>query len=329
MKRETKAKMKTYFIKKLGSFEYRRGWMKSDCPICGGEFKFGINLQMDRCHCFKCEYDQRAINLVMHLENAKYYEAMSIINDFKESRYNEKPLELIERKPAILPHGFRLIKEDDESILGKRAYRYVTIKRGLTINMVKRMKLGYVKDVHSSHYNHLIIPFYSSRQLVYFQSRNIGDGIKFNNPKVEEFGIGKNSLIYNVDALLRYREVSIVESAINVLTIAPKAVSILSKSVSRYQLNVLNLSPVGVFNIILDPDAIGKAIELGLSLVSKHSIRIVMLPEDRDVNDMGREYTMEQIKKTPILSWKGLMQLKSVINNPKFNYERTQSSYYS
>ena len=40
-----KGKMHQYFIRKIGAFDYRKGWMKSDCPYCGGEKKFGINTQ--------------------------------------------------------------------------------------------------------------------------------------------------------------------------------------------------------------------------------------------------------------------------------------------
>ena len=42
-----KSRLKTYFIKRLGAFEYRRGWMKLPvCPYCHRELKMGVNLSM-------------------------------------------------------------------------------------------------------------------------------------------------------------------------------------------------------------------------------------------------------------------------------------------
>ena len=46
---EFKSKLKTYFIKRLGAYEYRNGWMKLPvCPYCGRENKMGINLSTYR-----------------------------------------------------------------------------------------------------------------------------------------------------------------------------------------------------------------------------------------------------------------------------------------
>lgn len=318
-----KAQLKTYFMSKIGAFDYRKGWLKSDCPICGAEYKFGINLQSNVARCFKCEYQQQPINLVMHLEDATFTAARGIVRGLQEARYYEKPAEIYERRPAILPNGFRLIDKDDDTILGKRAYKYVTKQRGIDYRQVKRLKLGYVRDSNSTFYNHLIIPYYSGRKLVYFQARNMGIGIKFNNPKVDEFGLGQNTLIFNVDALQRYREVTIVESAINTITIAPKSVAILSKTYSKYQVDILKKAPVTTYNIILDPDAYHKALDLALELVGTQAVRIIKLPEDKDVNDVGREYTEEAIKRCNKLTWQDIMVLKHETQKRRYKYERS------
>ena len=47
-----KGKLYRYFISKINARDYRHGWMKSRCPYCGREGKFGINLSLNRCNCF-------------------------------------------------------------------------------------------------------------------------------------------------------------------------------------------------------------------------------------------------------------------------------------
>jgi len=32
---EIKNKINEYLLKKLGMYDYRRGWLKGDCPSCG------------------------------------------------------------------------------------------------------------------------------------------------------------------------------------------------------------------------------------------------------------------------------------------------------
>ena len=48
-----KSRLKTYFIKRLGAFDYKHGWMKLPvCPYCHRELKMGVNLSMYRTNCF-------------------------------------------------------------------------------------------------------------------------------------------------------------------------------------------------------------------------------------------------------------------------------------
>lgn len=96
-----KGKMHQYFLKKIGAFDYRRGWLKSDCPYCGGEKKFGINLSSNRCNCFKCGEHPSPISLIMYLENVdSFTEVLSILNseDYTGYVFKEEKVELKVRK---------------------------------------------------------------------------------------------------------------------------------------------------------------------------------------------------------------------------------------
>ena len=69
-----KSKLKTYFIKRLGAYEYRNGWMKLPvCPYCGRENKMGINLSTYRSNCFRCGEHPRPAQMVMDIEKTKNF----------------------------------------------------------------------------------------------------------------------------------------------------------------------------------------------------------------------------------------------------------------
>jgi len=118
------------------------------------------------------------------------------------------------------------------------------------------------------------------------------NGPKFNNPKADEFGIGKAMLIYNVDCLEIYKTVYIVESVMNAKTLGDNATATDGKKISKYQLNIYKKSSVERFIIILDPDAYEEAIDLALELVMSKKVKVILLDEGTDVNDIGRKKTL-------------------------------------
>lgn len=99
----TKGRLHEYFRYKLKAFDYRKGWMKSDCPYCGGEKKFGINLSNNRCNCFKCGEHPSPISLVMYLESTdSFQEVLSILEsgDYSGYVFKEEKVELKVRKSS-------------------------------------------------------------------------------------------------------------------------------------------------------------------------------------------------------------------------------------
>ena len=92
-----KGRLHQYFMRKIGAFDYRHSWMKSDCPYCGGEKKFGINLSNNRCNCFKCGEHPSPISLVMYLESTdSFQEVLSILEsgDYSGYVFKEEKVEL-------------------------------------------------------------------------------------------------------------------------------------------------------------------------------------------------------------------------------------------
>lgn len=291
-----RGKLFKYFEQSLGIKKSTKGWWRCNCPHCGGHHTLGIHLEQSRTHCFICESKMTPVELLMKIERFETYtEVRNFLNIQQEfDAYEEfTKSKVLERKEVILPESFKLISKRSKSILGQSAYKYITHekKRNLDYNYARMAGVGYCDD--GKYAGYIIFPFHEKGRLTFFQGRAfIQQGTKMKNPDEEEFGIGKSQIIYNVDALFMFKEVDIVESIINAITLGEQAIAILGKSISSYQFYQILNSPVEKLNIILDPDATDKAIQLALSLCHFKKVRVVILPDEEDVNSIGKKKTL-------------------------------------
>ena len=301
-------RLNSYFKSRMGMVDYNRGWLKGDCPNCGKEQKYGINLQMNRSNCFKCGYNRQPYNVMMDNERFKNkHEALNFLMQFEELGYVEVQVDKLEEREVILPQGFKLILFGD-SQWGKLARKYLT-KRGFDINDLALSGWGYCTE--GAHQGYIIIPFYKNGELFYFNARlYMGSGPKYNNPKSEDFGIGKGKIIYNVDALKKYDKVNIVESAMNAQTMGDETISLGGKAISSAQFSDIIKSQVSKFVIILDSDANKEAIKQACDLAFHKQVKIVFMPEGKDVNDIGRKRTLKRIHKSKWLSYNDILKLR-------------------
>lgn len=297
----TKGRLHEYFRYKLKAFDYRKGWMKSDCPYCGGEKKFGINLSNNRCNCFKCGEHPSPISLVMYLENTdSFHEVLSILEsgDYSGYVFKEEKVELKGKKEFFLPDGFKNISMGT-SLLARSARNYLK-KRGFNIEELARKGWGYCNT--GKYLGYIIIPFTEHGQLTYFNARlYMGAGPRYNNPEVDITGLGKSFIIYNADALEIYRTVFICEGAINAETLGENGIATGGKAIARYQVNRLIKSQVEKFVILLDSDAKKEAIDLALKLCNFKKVKVVYLPDGTDCNDLGRKEVLRYVRKA---EWK-------------------------
>ena len=309
-----KSRLHKYFEIKLQAFDYRHGWMKSRCPFCGKEMKFGINLGLNRTNCFRCGEHPSAVDLVMHLEGLeKYTDVVRFLENEQFSGYvfKEEAFELKGRKELYLPEGFKLLNQGT-SMLAKSARAYVK-RRGFDIDTVSKMGWGY--GTKGKYFGYLIIPFHEKGQLTYFNARLfIGNGPRYNNPDTSESGLGKSFIIYNKDALEMYKTVFICEGAINAQTMGERGIASGGKKLSRYQINEMIKSPAERFVILLDPDAYKEAIDLALKLCPYKKVKVVKLPEGKDCNDLGRKKVLARVYNTPWQSLEGLLSIKQELN---------------
>ena len=307
-----KSQLKTYFIKRLGAFEYRRGWMKLPvCPYCHRELKMGVNLSMYRTNCFRCNEHPNPSQLVMDIEGFdRYHELINFLNSgkFDELEFHEEKVELAEAKPLYLPEGFRILNLG-QSQVAKSIRGYVK-SRGFVISELSKHGIGYATK--GAYFGYLIIPFYYRGQLRYYNARNvIGQGPRYNNPNKDITGVGKEFIIFNHDALEMYRSVFICEGALNALTIGDRAIATMGKAISAFQVNELLKSQCERFIILLDPDAKEYAINLALKLVAYKKVKVVFLPDGKDVNDLGRSQTLKLVYATRYQSYQELISIRN------------------
>ena len=61
---------------------------------------------------------------------------------------------------------------------------------------------------------------------------------------------------------------------------------------------------------MFDPDAKDRAINLALKLVNFKKVKVVLLPECKDVNDLGRKKNLYYVFKTHYQNYQELLDLK-------------------
>ena len=255
------------YFQTLGFYEYRNGFLKGDCVFCRSESKAGVNIERNFYNCFKCGTHSKLLPTVMQIENLPgYKDLFEFLRTYDGANYKPPTVEKIPERPIVLPEGFKLLKYG-EGRIGTMARKYME-GRGFSIRELSGSGVGYVGRPKADYFGYIIFPYYKDRKIIYFQTRRyFGSGPKFKNPTREEFGIGKSQVIYNEAILVTAKEVSIVESVTNALTLGGNVIGLNGKKASSWQLSRLIESRATVFNILLDRDAWSEAIKLAAQLI--------------------------------------------------------------
>lgn len=314
-------KMYSYFTSKLGVREYRKGWLKGDCPECGKQDKFGINLYLDKTNCFVCGYNPSPLHLIMVLEDlTRISEVKTLIGEYRESEYLQPILHEIEKVDINLPKEYVNIALGD-STLAKLARAYVK-KRGFSIEEVSFKGWGYCNS--GEYLGYIIMPYYMGGKLVYYNARKyFGSGVRYKNPPKDDTGLGKSFLIYNQDALSIYKEIYLAEGIINAETLGSQGIATAGKKLSNIQKSIILRSPIECITIALDPDAINEAIELALDFTFHKKVKLLNWGDENskeDINDLGRLAMMQRFNNLKYQDHNSLIRLKNYINEKRAFY---------
>ena len=302
-----KSKLQGYFENALSLKDSTRGFRRGDCPICDGKFSFGINYDKGKANCFKC--NDAKVSLLKLVQMMERFVKFSDVTKFLQNQagyehFIPKVKETgLEVEDLELPESYKLITLGD-SIISRAARKYM-VGRGFSLPFLERSGVGYC--TRGSHQGYIILPYYENGEIIYYNARRfMGSGPKFNNPSAERFGVGKNTMMYNVDALLLYNYPYLVESVTNSLTLKSKAVGFGGKTVSPWQFSTIIKAPTKGYTILLDRDAMKEALELALQIVPHKKVRVVKMPPNIDVNQLGRKGTLALVKQTPWANYSNL-----------------------
>jgi len=294
-----------------GFYEYRGAWFKGTCIRCGAEAKAGVNVSTLWYNCFKCGHSGKVLPMVQEMEGIPSLpELFRFLGQFSNATYKPPTVEHFPERPVVLPEGFKLLKYG-EGRIGKMARKYME-GRGFEVQDLSRRGVGYVGKRKTKYFGYIIFPYYRNRKIIYFQTRRyFGSGPKFKNPTREEFGVGKSQIMYNESVLTTAKELNVVESVMNALTLGGNTVGMNGKKASSWQLTQLIKSKARLINILLDADAWAEALQLASQLVPYKQVRVVHFTDVRDVNDLGKKVVQEKIKETQVLSsFNEVMKLK-------------------
>ena len=299
-----KGKLLGYFVHK-GFYSYRRGWYKGTCLYCGSDDKAGVNPSRDFYHCFVCEEKGTMLNVMKDIENfpnnVSAFKALDKLEEIPVPK--PKKVDRMEVPESVLPEGFINIRRGDSKV-SERAREYIVNKRGIPLEIAAKAGTGYVDLKESDYFGSIIFPMIENTGKVKsFQGRRfLSMEPRFLNPKIEEVGVGKTLVLYNEKALYNHKEVNVVESAINALTIWPNAIAGSGKAFSNWQRTKIIKSPVEVLNLLLDSDAFEYSVKLARYFLPLKKVRLIKMPDSKDVNDIGRSETFKIINKTPVLA---------------------------
>lgn len=303
-----KTKLFSYFTQRAGMFEYRRGWLKGDCPYCGKENKFGINIDENRGHCFSCDIRVSPLKFVFDKENfTTFSQVHQFLGTFENIKSFRTEAEIVKGVVNFqLPKEFRLVGLYDSQVA--KIVEQNLKERNFKIPKLMRAGVGYCAG--GKYGGRIILPYYRGGKLVYFNARKFVDiGEKFMNPTEEEAGVGKSKLIYNHDALYSFDKVYLFESVTNALTLGDNATGTGCKSLSPWQRNEYIQSPCKSIIIGLDRDALKEAYKLALEFANFKKVKVLKFPEGVDANDLGYKETKKLEKATPYITYKEAYKL--------------------
>lgn len=322
---ETKELLESFFNEKakVGSKNYF-----FHCPKCNHhKRKLLVGIDNNQWHCWICENTQNTKGQSLHslfrfFNASQYYlDAVNKIEKYKDySTYDidDPSLKLFgeddyddsnDKVNISLPKEYTSFMYNKGNTLDfNKAFNYLTGRNIRLIDIV-RYNIGYCDS--GSYKNRIIIPSYDKFfRLNYFIARsyNINSTLKYDNPNVD-----KTKIIFFESFLNWSLPITIVEGAFDAIPVRYNVTSLLGSSLneSHRLMKEIMLKKPPQINLILDPDAIDKAIYISeLLLDNDINTKLIILNGDKDPNQLGFQYLYNAIKKTQLLDFNGLMKLK-------------------
>jgi hypothetical protein len=297
------------FLQSLGAKSAGHGEYEFDtCHWCGGRKCSRFNVDKVIGVCYKCPRTIRLRDLARDIAgdttlNIKQFIEDHTADERRKLGFEEAMLEGlygVDRARSTdvhsieLPVGYRSLECGHTSVIGKRAITYLSL-RGFDIRQLIRLGFGYCCE--GPYDGRIIIPFYESGQLVYWQARDFTGRVdpkeKIKNPSGGPHG--KSDVLFNYDGVRMLPTVVLTESWGSSLAIGHQAFAINGKSLSEVQLYKILAMRADTVVILLDAGTQAESWHMGRT-ISVHGKQVLVadLPE-KDPNEVSRLVNLRTI----------------------------------
>ena len=272
-----------------------RGQISFNCPVCDegrNKHNLEINYISNVYKCWSCGDIENTHGSLGKLfdkfgnkkQKKLYYILKPETVPVKEKKY----------KKLKLPESFTLFKDSHKIYpVRRQAYNYLQ-SRGITDDIIEKYGIGFCDK--GNHIGRIVVPSYDKKgELNYYVARSWDPHTKFKykNPEAE-----KDKIIFNEKLIDWKKDIYLVEGVFDGFFLE-NSIPMLGKHMSEMLFDKVYNNAKGNVIIALDGDAWNNAIKLyhelnGGELYEK--IKIVKLPKDQDVCDLGgniNEYFIE------------------------------------
>ena len=274
-------------------YEVKRGQFRINCinPDCDDDTgNLEIDLEKRYFHCWRCHYKGSLRKLLKDYlgwspDIDEYVSPEDLRKFYSQELFKEEPKRT--RAFTGLPDDYVFLgTENLASLVAKKALKY-SLSR-VSLDEVKKFRIGYCGL--GKYKWRVVIPLFENEKAIYFVTRAFIGGIVpvYKYPKIEECGIGKSSVVFNLDGVREEKVAVITEGIFDAIRVGNSGVAILGTELSEEQLYKL-ISVAKKFYVLLDNDAIDKAVKIVHQLMTfRVDVRLVV-PPSGDPADYSRE----------------------------------------
>lgn len=312
----TPEKILAFFGSRFELKKSTKSWYYFNCPFCDAgrdKKKCRVNPILEVVKCWECGYGKKVVTFLADSIPTDYQSAFKLLSDFKPLQAvllestNTKTI----KSNLELPKGYKPIKMDLDSSIGNRARNYLATR--MDLDKAEKLGFGYVDSMDSEWFGKIIIPFKEKGKLVYFIGRSFIGGDRYKNPNADTLGVGKDTILYNSDALDKYNRVFVTEGVFDAITFEDFGIATLGWSISDDQLDRFIKSSCKSIVLVPDVGFFRESLKLASKLI-EHK-KVYVLPTEKlshlgkDANDVGLEPLLELYQETRPLTFGSLIQL--------------------
>ena len=278
----------------------RTGQYVADCPFCGKDGHFYINVKTQMWDCKKCGEYGNIYKLLSHLGKTyllggRTIQADDEIRSLKSLNESGDEEVVLEELPVVkMPAGWKVSKNSTAYLLG----------RGISAADCVRYNIGDTKLV-SKFKNYVLIPIYDNNKVRGFigryGSKQVPDGkLRYNNSIGTEFA----KLMFGYDEIVsgETSTVVLVEGIFDKIAVDKtlglwdsndvKCVCTFGKKISAYQIEKLKSKNVHRVLLLYDFDAIKDIKKYGLVLEQNFVTNIVYTTK-KDIDECTRDEALK------------------------------------